>query len=492
MSKQKSIKLNFIMNTFLSMSSFIFPLITFPYISRILLPEGTGKVNFAISFVSYFTMFAQLGIPTYGIRVCAMVRDDRAKLTKVTQELLLINIIMSIISYAVYFIVLLTVPGLAEDRMLYLIVSANILLTAIGMEWLFKAVEQYTYITIRSLIFKIIAMAAMFLLVHEQKDYVIYGGIAIFAGCASNIMNFLSAHRLVDMKPVGHYDLKPHLKAVGIFFAMSCATTIYLHLDTIMLKFMATDVDVGYYGAATKFKTILTSIVTSLGAVLLPRVSYYVKQKKMEEFRVITKKALSFVFLLAVPLMLYFILFAKESIFFISGKEYGGAIMPMQIIMPTLLLIGITNILGMQILVPLGKEKVVLISEIVGAVADLILNAILIPVYQSEGAAIGTLVAEFLVLVVQYYYLRNSVTEAFASVQYLKILPALVVGAAASFGVKFLPLNDFLTLVVSSLLFFAVYGGILILLKEPLVIGIIHQMKNKLVKRKKNETAGNH
>ena len=479
------------MNTFLSMSSFIFPLITFPYISRILLPVGTGKVNFAISFVSYFTMFAQLGIPTYGIRVCAMVRDDRAKLTKVTQELLLINIIMCIISYIVYFIVLFTVPVLSEDRTLYLIVSVNILLTSIGMEWLFKAVEQYTYITIRSLIFKIIAMAAMFLLVHEQKDYVIYGGIAIFAGCASNIMNFLSAHRLVDMKPVGHYDLKPHLKAVGVFFAMSCATTIYLHLDTIMLKFMATDADVGYYGAATKFKTILTSLVTSLGAVLLPRVSYYVKQKKMKEFQIITKKALSFVFLLAIPLMFYFIIFAKESIFFISGKEYGGAILPMQIIMPTLLLIGITNILGMQILIPLGKEKIVLISEIVGAVADLILNAILIPFFQSEGAAIGTLVAEFLVLVVQYYYLRDSVTEAFIGVQYLKIFPALAGGIAVSFAVKFLQLNGFLTLVVSSLLFFAVYGGILILLKEPLVIGIIHQMKNKLVKRKKNETAGN-
>ena len=151
--KKNSIKLNFIMNVFLTMSSFIFPLITFPYISRVLLPDGTGKVNFATSFVSYFTMLAQLGIPTYGIRACAMVRDDRRKLTQTAQELLIINIIMSIFSYVVFFILLCTIPKLREDRLLYFIVSTNILLTAIGMEWLYKALEQYTYITVRSIIF---------------------------------------------------------------------------------------------------------------------------------------------------------------------------------------------------------------------------------------------------------------------------------------------------------------------------------------------------
>ena len=483
MAKQKSIKLNFIMNAILTMSSFIFPLITFPYVSRILLPEGTGKVNFATSFISYFTLVAQLGIPTYGIRICAMVRDDKEQLTRTAHELLFINFIMSCVSYAVFFVMLFTIPKLQDDKLLYVIVSANILLTSIGMDWLYKALEQYTYITVRSLIFKLIALIAMFLFVHEQKDYVIYGGISIFAGCASNVMNLINAHRYIGFKPVGGYQIKRHLKAIGIFFAMSCATTIYLHLDTIMLKFMTTDADVGYYGAATKIKTILVSIVTSLGTVLLPRVSYYIKRKEMDAFRGVTKKALNFVFLIALPLTVYFTMYAKEGIFFLSGKEYEGAIVPMQIIMPTLLLIGVTNILGIQILVPLGMEKYVLYSEVAGAVTDLILNALLIPRYKSSGAALGTLAAEFVVLVVQYIVLKKEINPAFRSIRYFKILIAIASGVIASFWVKILSLNNFLLLLISACLFFSVYGLTLLLLKEQLVIEIFDQMFKKVFKR---------
>lgn len=324
----------------------------------------------------------------------------------------------------------------------------------------------------------------MFLLIHEQKDYVLYGGISIFAGCASNVLNFIHAHRYIDMKPRKHYQLKRHFKAVGIFFAMSCATTIYLHLDTIMLKFMTTDADVGYYSAATKIKSILVSIVTSLGAVLLPRVSYYIKHNMLEEFEKIKKKALNFVFLLATPMTLYFILFARYSIFFLSGKEYEGAIVPMQIIMPTLIFIGITNILGLQILVPLGKEKYVLYSEIAGAITDLVLNTILIPSLQSAGAAIGTVVAELVVLIVQFGVLKDEVQKAFRSIKYYKIFIGLLVGTAISFWVMQLKMNSFLILLISACLFFAAYGITMIILKETLIVEILNQVTMRLFKRR--------
>lgn len=397
--KKKSIKLNFVMNIILTMSSFIFPLITFPYVSRVLLPVGTGKVSMATSVITYFSMFAQLGIPTYGIRACAKVRDNREKLSKVAQELLIINIIMSMISYMVLIILLFYVPKFRCEKELYVMLSFNIILTSIGMEWLYKALEQYTYITVRSVIFKFIALIFMFFLVHKQTDYVIYGGITIFAASASNILNLINAHKFINLKPVGNYNFRRHLKPVLIFFAMSCATTIYTNLDTVMLGFMTTDTDVGYYNAAVKIKVILVSVVTSLGTVLLPRASYYIQRGELKEFHRITRKALNFVFLMATPLFVYFIYFAKEGIFFLSGNNYVGSIIPMQVIMPTLLLIGITNILGIQILVPPGREKIVLYSEIVGAVVDVIINALLIPVYASTGAAIGTLVAEFAVFV---------------------------------------------------------------------------------------------
>ena len=256
MAKQKSLKVNFIMNAILTMSSFIFPLITFPYVSRILMPSGVGKVNFATSVINYFSMIAQLGIPTYGIRACARVRDDREKLTRTAHELLFINIVMSIISYLGLFIALLTVPRLQSERLLYVIVSFTIILTTIGMEWIYKALEQYTYITVRSLIFKFISVVAMLLLIHSKSDYLLYGAISIFAASASNIFNFINVHKYIGLRPVGNYNVRQHLKPVMIFFSMSVATTVYTNLDTVMLGFMKNDAEVGYYTAAVKIKNI--------------------------------------------------------------------------------------------------------------------------------------------------------------------------------------------------------------------------------------------
>lgn len=480
--EKKSLKLNFLMNALLTMSSFIFPLISFPYISRILLPLGTGKVAFATSFIAYFSMFAQLGIPIYGIRICAQVRDDKEKLTRTAQELLIINLITSLISYTVLIIMLITIPKLREEKTLLIVVSLTIILTTIGVEWLYKALEKYVYITMRSIIFKFIALVGMFLLIHKQSDYVVYGGITLFAASASNFLNFINAHKYISLKPIGNYNFKRHIKPILVFFAMSCAVTIYTNLDTVMLGFMKGDVDVGYYSASIKIKSVLVSLITSLGAVLLPRASYYVERNMMEEFKRVTQKALSFVIAVSVPMMVYFILFAKEGIHFLSGDAYNPSILPMQILMPVLLFIGISNIMGIQILVPLGKEKVVLYSVIVGACVNILINTILIPRLASVGAAIGTVIAELVVLLVQYVSQKKRMKETFKNIQYIKIVIAVMVGVLVSFWVKNLNLGNFVTLLISSFLFFVSYFLTLLLLKEDTVIGIWKSLSSKLVK----------
>ena len=483
--KGKSLKLNFVMNAILTMSSIIFPLITFRYVSNILLPDGTGKVSFAISLITYFNMFAQLGIPIYGIRICAMVRDNKEELTRTAHELLVLNFIVGAVSYFVLLLILF-VPKLQEDRALYIIVSSTIFLSAIGMEWLYKALEQYTYIAIRSIIFKLIAMVGMFLLIHQKSDYVVYGGITVFASSAANIINLFHARKYIGFHSVGYYSIHRHLKPVLIFFAMSCATTIYTNLDNVMLGIMATKTQVGYYDAAVKVKVVLVSLVTSLGTVLLPRASYYVEMEMKGEFRRISAKALNFVMLVALPLMIFFMLFAEQSIRFLTGGTlYESATLPMQIIMPTLLFIGITNVLGIQILVPLGREKTVLVSEIVGAVTDLILNAILIPQYGASGAAIGTLAAEFAVLVVQYIALRSEVRGAFLDIHYFKIFAALIPAVLSAVWVSHLQIGTFWLLVFAAILFFGLYGIVLLLLKEPLVKEIVFGLLSKLKRKNK-------
>lgn len=483
------------MNVVLSMSAFIFPLITFPYVSRVLMPTGTGLVSFANSIIAYFALFAQLGIPTYGIRACAKVRDNKEKLSKVVQELLIINSIISVLVYIVFFASLMIVPKMRNNKTLFIVMSATILFNVIGIEWMYKALEQYTYIAIRSIIFKFIALILMFLLVRSKNDYVWYGVITIFAASASNILNFFNAHKYISLKPIGNYNFKQHLKAITIFFAMSCATTIYTNLDSAMIGFIKGVTENGYYSAAVKIKIVLVSVVTSLGTVLLPRASYYIENGLNDEFKRISNKAINFVFVIAVPMMIYFIIFAPESIFFLAGDAYSKSILPMQIIMPTLLFIGLTNIMGLQMLVPMGKEKYVMSSEIVGAVVDLILNASLIPIFGASGAAIGTVVAEFAVWIVQFLCLRDYIKQIYSNINYGYICCAVFVSMIPAFFIKRLGWNCFLTLVVSAILFFGIYVIILTILKETLVLGIedklLRILKLKSNKESKNERKKN-
>ena len=479
---EKSIRRNFAMNAVLALSSVLFPLIAFRYASRIVLPEGTGRVSFAVSLIAYFSMFAQLGIPTYGIRACAKVRDDRQALTRTVHELLGINIGMDGLAYALLALALVFIPRLAEDRLLIGIVSMTVFLNSIGMEWLYKGLEQYTYITARSIIFKVIALGALFLLVHEEGDVLVYGGITIFASSASNVLNFVHARKFVDIRRPKDCDWKRHLRPVCIFFAMSCAATVYTHLDELMLGFMKTNADVGYYTAAVKVKNILVTVVTALGAVLLPRSAYYVEQGKMAEFREISQKALRFILLAAAPVMLYFTMYAEECILFLSGEKFLLAVTPMRVIMPTVLLIGLTNLMGMQTLVPLGREKTVLVSEICGAVTDLVLNLILIPAYGATGAAIGTLAAEAVVLGVQYAALRKEIREFFVAYRWLRLLAGLAAGTSACLWVHWTGMGTIWKLVVSAGCFFGVYFGWMAWRKEETVEESVRIIKKRIVK----------
>lgn len=468
------------MNTLYSMLSFIFPLLTYPYISRVLMPEGVGKITFASSIITYFNMISQLGLPIYGIRACAKVRDNKEELTRTVHELLLINFLMTLVTYIILGFALTFLSRMRNERTLYIILSSLIFLSAIGMEWLYKALEQYTYITIRSLAFKLIAFVGIFIFVRSSEDYLIYAILTIIASSAFNILNFIYARKFIRFTSVGHYNLKKHMKPIFIFFAMSCATTIYTNLDTVMLGFMKTDVDVGYYNAAVKIKIILVGLVTSLGTVLLPRLSYYVEQKKQEEFKKLSKKAMKFVFLIASPLMVYFILFAETCILFLSGDAFIDAVVPMKIIMPTILLIGITNVLGIQILVPLGKEIKVLLSVIVGGIIDVIFNLLFIPSFASSGAALGTLVAEFIVLIVQIFCLRSEIIDAIKIIPYLKIGIAILIGSLSSFWLIIFDIPYIIKIIISGCLFFGMYGLSLLVMREALVSEIFVQFFIKL------------
>lgn len=479
--KIRSVKFNFVMNFILTASSILFPLITFPYISRVLQATGNGKVAFATSVLTYFTMFASLGIPTYGIRACAKVRDDKEKLSHLVQELMIINTVTMLLTYAVFAVCVQFIPEFSAERELMWINSISLVLNVFGVTWLYSALEQYAYITFCSLFFKIVSIVMMFLWVKNPADYVKYGAITVFAASGSYVLNFINLHKYVSLRKTGKYHFKQHLKPICIFFATSAAISVYTNLDVVMLRFMKDNAEVGYYNAAIKVKTVLVSLITSLGTVLLPRLSFYVRAKDEKAFHDTIIKAFNFVFVLASAVTIYFMLFANETILVLSGKGYGPAVMPMILLMPTVLLIGLSNITGIQVLTPINKEKEVLISILYGAVLDFVLNLVLIPKFGASGASFATLMAEGIVLTVQCIYLRKMLKDILHELSLGKVGIASAVSLGVGIVLKnIVALTPFVTICVTGIVFFAVYFLILLIMRESFVAGIWDSVMDKV------------
>lgn len=484
--KIHSVKYNFIMNFILTASTFIFPLITMPYVSRVLHTTGIGAVNFAASVANYFMMVASLGIPTYGVRACAKVRDNKEELSKTAQEILIINLVATLLVTATYIICVFTIPRFSEDKVLFFIEGINIVLNMLGANWLYQALEQYDYITVRSIVFKAISVALMFLLVHRATDYQIYAATSVLAAVGSNVLNFARLHRYISFKKNGTYHFQRHLKPIFVLFAQSATVSIYTNLDTVMLGFMKNNHEVGLYTTAVKIKNILVSIVTSLGNVLLPRMSYYVKKHNKEEFHKLLITALNAELFMALPLCGFFTFEARDCLIFLSGPEFVAATVTMQIINFAIIPTGLTGVIGIQTLTPLDREGQVLKSVIVGAVSDFVLNLIMIPIWGSAGAALATMIAEYLVLVVQLILGKDIVGSAMKSTKFFRYLGFTVVSLALMIVVSRMPVHSaFLRLIVTAVLFFGAYVLLLYIRKDELLYRLLdNKYTGWMVKKK--------
>ena len=455
--KTHSVKYNFIMKSISMVTSILVPLIVYKRVCPILQPQGVGAVNFAQSAVYYFTMIAQLGIPLYGIRECAKLRNDREALSRTACEILKLNAITCAFAYLLFFLCLVSVPQFRADQTLFLVMSASILLNVIGVEWFYSALEMYDRMMVLSLGARLLMLLGTFLLVRQQSDYVFYGAMLVLGAIGWGIVNFAALGKYIDFRAGRNGNIRKHVKPVLVFFAMSVATTVYTQMDSLMLGFMKGTVENGYYDAAVKVKMLLISLITSLGTVIMPRASYYLEQGQREAFRKVSAKAMDFVMAAAIPCCAYFLIFARPTILFLSGDSFLNSVSPMRYIMPTVILVGITNITGIQMMIPLGRENGVLKAEIAGAVVNLIVNALLIPRLGASGAAIGTVIAEVAVLIVEFLGIRDLLPEIFGNISYARILAGTAAASVVSGFLLKAELGNFLMLAVSALVFFGIY-----------------------------------
>lgn len=490
MEKQKSIKTNIIMSIILTTSNLVFPLLTYSYAARILMAEGTGKVAFVQSILAYFSYIASLGIMGYGTRECAKVRNDKKKLSKLVQEILIINFISTIAAYVILVITVIFIAQFHAYKMLFIVMSSSILLQTIGMEWLYKSLEKYTYITIRSIIFKTVSVALTFLLIKSPSDYVLYGAITTFTISASNILNFMNARKYIEIKRFKDYNMKRHIRPIMVFFMSTVIISIYGHFDTVMLGFMKGDVEVGIYNAALKMKAIVLSVSTAVTSVLIPRMAVYYDRGEKKKFMDLLLKSLRVSCVLLLPFTCFIILNPTDVIMFVCGTEYIRAKMTLIILMICVFALSLTNLLGNQILIPTCNEKRYSMSVFIGLWINLILNSILIPRYASEGAAIATLITE----IFNIYWMSKGCKEEISYMlknlgisKYVYSLLAAITGESLTrYLFKSIPL--FFRLCINGVVIFGLYFLILLILKEP-VIGEASSAVKKKFKNIGNKTS---
>jgi len=424
--------MNFTYNTLLGLTNIIVPIITFPYASRVLGPQGIGITSFAISLVTTFVILGSLGIPIYGIREIAKSKKDKTKLSNTFSELLLIQVFWSvfiIIAFASWLYFTKTYQN--EDAIKYL--SFIHIFCSIGLiNWFYQGIEKYKFISIVNFISKLLTIALLFILVKQKEDYWLYYFIVVMSSLVYAIISITYSFKFVKYKLV-KLNFKRHYKPILILFSTQIAITIYLNLDVIMLKYLSQLEQVGYYSAAIRIIKTLLILVTSLGVVLIPKISSYIYEKNNNEVRVLVEKSINFVLIISFPMMIGLCLVSKDIIILFAGSQFGIASSLLLWLVPLIFLIGMNNIFGLQILVPFNGEKKLMFIVIFGAVLNFSLNFFLIPIYQGKGAAFSTLVTEGIITVLAYYFSKKEL------------------------GFKF-PIKKFLTYLILSLFFIPIVG----------------------------------
>ena len=396
----KSLKMNAVLNMIKTCSRIIFPLITFPYISRVLMPENIGKINFGSAYVSYFALLAGLGISTYAIRECAKVREDRDKINDIASQIYSINIITTAIAYAFLFISLYCFQELEYYRELIMIQCTVILFTTLGADWINTAFEDFAYITIRTVVFQVISLILMFAFVREADDYLVYACIVVLSGCGSNIVNIIYRRRFCNLSFTISIEWKKHLAPIGWLFGLMLSQTILTSADVTMLGVYVSDYAVGIYTTAAKIANIINQLVASLLFVLLPRLSYMFAESDYSKINPFLNRVLEYFLLLGIPIAISVILFADDYIIVLAGDAFLDSVLVLKVLMISFLcsLIG-GSFLGNMVLLSSGREKLFTIILIVITFIDVVVNYWVIPIYGAVGAASSTALVSFIMLV---------------------------------------------------------------------------------------------
>ena len=475
----QSVKVNYILNLINTGTQMLFPLITFPYVCRVIEADGIGQINFFQSIISYISLFTCLGIPMYAIREIARDRSDVVQMNRTAMEILLLHSMLTLVGYAIVATLCLTVPQIQVNIPLFLILSLTIFFTAIGCEWFYQGIEDFKYITIRGLIIKTVSVVLLFIFVKSKTDLLYYGCYTVFGVLGGNIFNFFRLRKYIHRENIifSELHIKRHIKPVLKVFSFSVVTSIYLQLNTVLLGFLKNALAVGYFAAATKVMQMLLTMSACLGSVMMPRASHLIAENKEDEFNRLIQKSYDFTLAIALPMTIGLIFCAPSLITALCGVKFEHSILPSQIIAPIILMVAISNVFGIQVLFPKGKINIVTLCCGIGAVADLILNLCLIPFFSYIGTSIAYLGAEVATTVSMYFIGRKYIPIIYFKKSHLTYALGCIVMAFALYGLSLLQMPTLTILLLQGCCGVLAYFIILCICKDEMLVQILSKIK---------------
>jgi O-antigen/teichoic acid export membrane protein len=443
----------------LSISQFIFPLITFPYASRILGPRGIGAVNFIDSLTQYFLLFAALGVPIYGVREIAKVKDERDALNKTFSEIFIIHICSTGIFSVLYIGLILLIPMLHAQLDLVFIGLLILAFGFLSLEWFFQGMEKFSYITKRTLLVRVSSIFLLFIFLKPGSQPFVYYAVLSTVYVFTGIINFFSFRNYVSIV-TKDLNFKKHIKPLSIILGSTLAISVYIYMDNVILGFIKGESAVGYYSTAIRIVKIPFAFITAISAVMIPRISQAFKNGQIDSVRSLIDRSFNFICIVGIPIAFGIFVCSEFLIRTFAGEGFLNAITPLRILTPVILLVGMSNICGIQLLTPFGKEKLLLKAVLGGMLFSLVANFCLIPFFSFIGAAITNVLTETIVTLLTFFAVKKYIKISFDK----RIFLQCFLGSAFFFPIALLIEKINLTyilqevlIILSCILFYSVY-----------------------------------
>ena len=476
----RSLVKNSVFNVAYKLLNVLFPLVTTTYVARVLLAEGVGKVAYAQNIVTYFVVLAALGIPNYGIREIAKVRDNLEQTNKVFSELMAINFVSTSFFLIAYVGMILSFPFFHDNVYLHVAVGGALVFKFIDIDWFYQGREEFAFITIRSFFVKVLFLIWIFLFVKNVNDVVMFALASVLGIGANNIFNVLHLKKTGVKFSLEKSNLKKHLKPIFVLFASVIAIELYTMVDTTMIGIICGNSAVGLYANAIKIVRILIGVISGVSGVLLPRLSYHYARSELDKCSQLVSKALMVMIFLYIPCQIGLLMEGDVVMPFLFGESFAEGGKTLQIASLLICTLGFSNLFGTQVLLTFGQEKKLFLCTVIAAVTNLSLNFILIPKFEQNGAAAASVFAELIVTIMAFCFCRKYIAffveKKFVLISILSTL--LLVGSI--YSIKYFVSGNFVILLCSAVIGGALYMACNVLLKNP-ILDIFYS----LVKRKK-------